>query len=459
MTPTPNLMYDLLVKPMVPPQGASAADLAAYQTVKVVWNKKNGQALGLMQSTVSSVIWQDYNHIGVAKDLFDALEATFGKAGGALTYLQLVNMVKIQFTDLTDLLSQIQQFQDNYNWITSYGHSQLSKDLVTFMFCLSLPDSYTSTARQYLDNVMVIANYKLTDIIAQVLQEESRRKAHALGQGLSLNKLSTVKNIGQKCAKCGKMNHTMQNHWPGGKHPQKGKGQKSQKVLGLSGKKKADKKGKGKEKAQMSANVLDIVDIGELSITSSELINFSCYETSETVEWFLDSGCTDHITPRKSDFVQYREFGQLHKAEITDGKYLNIEGYGMIIGHSKMPNGNESLQIRNVLYVPEANKWLFLLIATRQCRSMSQTMKEGTTVSQNGTPFIIGTPKLGKLHSFDMILKKNWSKVPRAIIATLSDYILWHRRMGHAHQCVIKHLKKKHRRWSSPNHQSTSRSL
>ena len=156
------------------------------------------------------------------------------------------------------------------------------------------------------------------------------------------------------------MYHTTQNHWPGGKHPQKGKGQKSQKVSGSSGKKKADKKGKGKEKAQMSANVLDIADIGELSITSSKSINFSCYKMSGTVEWFLDSGCTDHITPRERNFVQYsRELGQLHKAEITDGKYLKIEGFGMIIGHSKMPNGNESLQTHNVLYISEENKWLF----------------------------------------------------------------------------------------------------
>ena len=70
-------------------------------------------------------------------------------------------------------------------------------------------------------------------------------------------------------------------------------------------------------------------------------------------------------------------------------------------------------------------------------------MKEGTTVSQNGTPYIIGTPKSGKLHSFDMVLTKKWSKIPSVIIATLSDYTLWHRRMGHAHQRVIKHLGKK----------------
>ena len=73
---------------------------------------------------------------------------------------------------------------------------------------------------------------------------------------------------------------------------------------------------------------------------------------------------------------------------------------------------------------------------------MSQTTKEGTIVSQNGTPFIISTPKSGKLHSFDMVLTKNWSEVPRAIIAMLSDYTLWHRRMGHAPQRLIKHLGK-----------------
>ena len=73
---------------------------------------------------------------------------------------------------------------------------------------------------------------------------------------------------------------------------------------------------------------------------------------------------------------------------------------------------------------------------------MSKTTNKGTSVSQNGTPYIIGLPKSGKLHSFDMELVKNKNKIPRAIIATLSDYTLWHRRMGHTHQCVIKHLRK-----------------
>ena len=95
-----------------------------------------------------------------------------------------------------------------------------------------------------------------------------------------------------------------------------------------------------------------------------------------------------------------------------------------------------------MLYVPEVNKQLFSLIAPGQRRSMSQTTKEGTIVSQNGTPFIISSPKLGKPHSFNMVLAKNPSEVPRVIIATHSGYTLWHRRMGHAHQHMIKHLGK-----------------
>ena len=69
-----------------------------------------------MQATVLPVIWQDFIQYGVAKDLWDALEAQFRKVGGATTYLQLVNMVKIQLPESTNLLPQIQQFQDNIEW-------------------------------------------------------------------------------------------------------------------------------------------------------------------------------------------------------------------------------------------------------------------------------------------------------------------------------------------------------
>ena len=73
LTPPPNPTYDLLAKPTAPPAYTSAADHTTYQATKAIWNKKNEQALGLMQTTVTTVIWQKYETQGVAKHIYDAL--------------------------------------------------------------------------------------------------------------------------------------------------------------------------------------------------------------------------------------------------------------------------------------------------------------------------------------------------------------------------------------------------
>ena len=71
----------------------------------------NRNSLSIIQATVSNVIWQKHQSLPTSKEVLDALEAEFRKAGGAQTYLQLANMVKIQITDSTDLLPQIQNFR------------------------------------------------------------------------------------------------------------------------------------------------------------------------------------------------------------------------------------------------------------------------------------------------------------------------------------------------------------
>ena len=67
---TNPLTYYLLAKSTHPGMQASAADLVVYNTAKAVWNNKNTQVLGLMQATVSPVIWQNYVQY-VAKDSWD----------------------------------------------------------------------------------------------------------------------------------------------------------------------------------------------------------------------------------------------------------------------------------------------------------------------------------------------------------------------------------------------------
>ena len=68
-------------------------------------------------------------------------------------------------------------------------------------------------------------------------------------------------------------------------------------------------------------------------------------------------------------------------------------------------------------------------------------MRWGTIISQNNIPFIAGKPHGNKLHYFDMELAKSTNEVMNAAITIVScDYTLWHRRMGHNNQHVIKNL-------------------
>ena len=208
--------YDLLTKPVQDTAPRQISNVALFAKSLFEWNKMNSMALGLIQGKLNPALWPNYIDVGDATTFWTRLETKYGKAGGANTHLQFVRMIKQTFTDSADLLSQIQKFQENYQCVLSNGHSNITEDLVVFMFCSALPDSYQDTARQYLDNIDDITKYKLQPIIDRVIQEESRRKAqnaNASGSSSTINKFSTTKKYEKHCAKCGKNNHSTKDHW------------------------------------------------------------------------------------------------------------------------------------------------------------------------------------------------------------------------------------------------------
>ena len=65
------------------------------------------------------------------------------------------------------------KFPRNYEWILANGHSKISEDIATFIFCSSLPASYQDLTSQYLTLIKDITKYSLQKIIARVIEEES----------------------------------------------------------------------------------------------------------------------------------------------------------------------------------------------------------------------------------------------------------------------------------------------
>ena len=239
--------YQLLTRPTAATQ--TSATLLVEELA--AWTKKNSTALGVIQGKTSPAIWPDFVNHTEAAMLWTALETKYGKAGGATTYLQVVSLYKVHMMDSSPLLPQIQALQESYTWILANGHSKISEDIATFIFCSSLPTSYQDLASQYLTSIKDITKYELQKIIAWVIKEESRCKArtNAVASGLRIHKFAQINKYNKHCNKCGRNNHNTIDHWDTppnctnkGKAPQKGN-KKPQNNNLSQGK---DKKGKGK---------------------------------------------------------------------------------------------------------------------------------------------------------------------------------------------------------------------
>ena len=445
--------YDLLKKPVQGTGAGQISDATLFTKTLFEWNKMNSTALGLIQGKLNPALWPDYIDVGDAATFWTCLETKYGKAGGANTYLQFVGMIKQTFHDSSDLLSQIQKFQENYQHVLSNGHSTITEDLVVFMFCSALPDSYQDTARQYLDNIDDITKYKLQLIIDRVIQEESRRKArNANASGLlsTINKFLTTKKYENHCAKCGKNNHNTRDHWDMPPQRQGGglSGGGSKKKSGQQ-KKKGGNSAKGKKPAAGQKqitdgriNVLKITDVPE-SDFNSESINFSCYVRKEMSEWLMDSGCSKHITSHLTDYIEYTHFNSPGKAEIADKKELDILGVGTIAIRHKMMDGKESnISLSQVLLVPTANGRFYLttFVTEKGCEA-HQTKERHDVYSSDGTKFITGTRKTtSRLFFFKAeVLRKQDSEATISVLK-LNTHDLWHQCLGHANLRVIKAL-------------------
>ena len=343
------------------------------------------------------------------------------------------------------MLPQIQAFQENYTRIFANGHSKISEDIATFIFCSSLPTSYQDLASQYLTSIEDITKYELQKIIAQVIEEESQCKVwtNAVASGSRIHKFTQINKYNKHCNKCGRNNHNTIDHWDTppnhtgkGKAPQKGN-KKPQNNNLSQGK---DKKGKGKApqhgQQKQIANVkqIHIMDLpyDEANyISDCESIDFSCYVLRENSEWLMDLGCNRRVMSHLEDYISYQHFVKPGSAEIANKEELPILGMGIVmIKHYHTDGKHTNIRLDNVLYVPKASRCFYSTgAATQKGCEACETRLTKKIHSSDGTLLIKGTCKqaTGLCYFNAQILQGDETNVPVRLSAiNMSQSNLWH---------------------------------
>jgi gag-polypeptide of LTR copia-type/Integrase core domain/GAG-pre-integrase domain len=174
------------------------------------------------------------------------------------------------------------------------------------------------------------------------------------------------------------------------------------------------------------------------------LMAFTQNQTDASRIWFLDSGCSNHMTGLKHLF---KELDENYKLDVKFGndKKMQVEGKGTIAIQTKK-NGMKFLQ--DVYFIPEL---------TQNLLSIGQLMKNGykilferdvCTIRDGSSNQILSETKMASNKLFPMEIADVKERV--MAVKELNQTELWHLRYGHLNINVLKLLNQKNMVYGLP---------
>ena len=154
--------------------------------------------------------------------------------------------------------------------------------------------------------------------------------------------------------------------------------------------------------------------------------------------WFIDSGCSNHLTHDKSLFISYSDLpsGCNTSVEVGNGDNAVVIGKGTINLIIQVENISKTCQLSNVLYAPDLDYNLV---------SVSSLDKKGlTTVFANSKCIIQQKGKVlatGSIFNNLYKLDIDFNHIPQHSAFVTKSLHLWHQRLAHVdHNLSLIHI-------------------
>lgn len=149
--------------------------------------------------------------------------------------------------------------------------------------------------------------------------------------------------------------------------------------------------------------------------------------SSKSSEWIMDSGASRHLTSDRQSLRNYRSVEEGTSVTFVNGQHAKALGQGDVELHTRTQRGVSTVELLNVLHVPEATVNLFS-IKTAMDSGAQVTFKHGRCfVTLGGQVYMEGISKDGLL-----IISEDRPQHEVAYGARSKETAqLWHRRFGH----------------------------
>lgn len=165
-------------------------------------------------------------------------------------------------------------------------------------------------------------------------------------------------------------------------------------------------------------------------------------ETKDVQCWYVDNGCTSHVTNRGDMFQNFTYFKSKHTVTGADGVCIEAIGIGNILAEADVNGKLEPILLKDVWYVPSITKNLFSVLAAHD--KLEKSVFKSTTLEckleVDGQTKVIGTrEKFGGLFKLKITcLKPNLEVNQLTTSSTLLQ--IYHERFGHQNKNHVKKL-------------------
>ena len=153
-------------------------------------------------------------------------------------------------------------------------------------------------------------------------------------------------------------------------------------------------------------------------------------------EWFVDSGCTEHMTPSRDDFIDYQPFKG--KVMVANGVSTPSIGKGTVSLNCLKPDGTSHLvQLTGVLHVPGLTSALFSTSQITTKGGLVVFDEDQCSVLQKSTNnIVLHATKCRDQYSINLVREEAQYKAYSAAFYggpkfNEKSMQLWHRRVGH----------------------------
>ena len=158
-------------------------------------------------------------------------------------------------------------------------------------------------------------------------------------------------------------------------------------------------------------------------------------EPKRSNKWFVDSGCSNHMTFNKSLFSSYTS-GHPSSVELGNSTSAKIVGIGTMVVSILVHGRKVRCILKNVLHVPELGYQL-LSVPTFDKQGLTTSFHSGRCWISNKSKLLATATMKGNLYELDL-------HNPTETALAASTIELWHHRLAHIQPVDIKSMQNSH---------------